>query len=111
MLNTSSIDISLIRQSAEGACALLRTLANEDRLILLCQLAKGERCVGELEELLDIRQPTLSQQLSVLRSEGLVVTRREGKFIYYRVASAQALRVLETLYELFCMHKKESATC
>ncbi len=81
---------------------MLRVLANENRLLLLCQLSQGEKSVGELETLLGIRQPTLSQQLGVLRNEGLVQTRREGKQIIYRVVDARAQRLLETLYGLYC---------
>jgi ArsR family transcriptional regulator len=74
-------------------------------LLLLCQLSQGERRVGELEELLDIQQPTLSQQLAVLREEALVETRRDGKQIYYRIASDKALALLEVLYGLYCKGK------
>lgn len=84
------------------ASGMLRILANEDRLLLLCQLSQGECCVTELEERLGILQPTLSQQLGVLRSENVVGTRREGKHIYYRVADHRILVLLETLYGLFC---------
>ena len=84
---------------------VLKVLANEDRLLLLCQLAKGEMCVGELEQQLDIHQPTLSQQLGVLRNEGLVATRREGKYIYYSIADPDALEVIEVLYRLYCPRK------
>lgn len=70
--------------------------------MLLCQLSQGERSVGELEELLGIQQPNLSQQLGVLRAEGLVDTRREGKRIFYSVKDAKALQLLGTLYELYC---------
>jgi DNA-binding transcriptional ArsR family regulator len=77
-------------------------LANANRLLLMCQLSQGEKCVGELEELLDLHQPTLSQQLGVLRSEGLVSTRRDGKKIYYSVADPRVLALLGTLYELYC---------
>jgi ArsR family transcriptional regulator len=77
-------------------------LANEDRLLLLCQLSRGERSVGELESLLGIYQPTLSQQLGVLRTEGMVHTRRESKRIYYSVADPKVLALLQTLYTLFC---------
>lgn len=111
MLKIDMLDINRVRRSAVDACTLMRTLANEDRLLLLCQLAKGERRVGELEELLDIRQPTLSQQLSVLRNEGLVATRRDGKHIYYSVASIEALRILETLYELYCAKRRRPSVC
>ena len=72
------------------------------RLLLLCQLAQGERHVSELEALLGITQPTLSQQLGVLRAEGLVNTRRDGKRIYYSVADERVLVLLGTMYELFC---------
>jgi len=81
---------------------LLKALANPDRLLLLCQLSQGERNVSELEQLLGIQQPTLSQQLAVLRREGLVATRREGKQIHYRISSPEALAVITTLYQLFC---------
>jgi DNA-binding transcriptional ArsR family regulator len=80
----------------------LKVLANEDRLLLLCQLSQGEMCVSELEEALGIHQPTLSQQLGVLRNEGVVDTRREGKRIYYSVADPRVLQVLETLYRVYC---------
>ena len=95
-------EIGLLRDSASKACTLLKALANEDRLLLLCQLTQGERNVGELEALTGIRQPTLSQQLGVLRNEELVQTRREGKQIFYRIADSRAQEVLETLYRLYC---------
>jgi len=96
------IDLAMMQASATRACGLMRVLANADRLLLLCQIAQGEKSVGELEALLDIRQPTLSQQLTVLRDEGLVSTRRDGKKIYYSVASAEALAVMQVLYQQFC---------
>jgi DNA-binding transcriptional ArsR family regulator len=77
-------------------------LANEDRLLLLCQLTQGERNVGELEALSGIRQPTLSQQLGVLRDEGMVNTRRMGKYIYYSLASFEVVSVMQTLSGLYC---------
>jgi ArsR family transcriptional regulator len=98
----AQLDIPRLRQSADQAWQLLKTLANPDRLLLLCQLSQGERSVGDLEELLAIQQPTLSQQLAVLRREQLVDTRREGKQIFYRISSPQALAVINTLYQLFC---------
>ena len=91
-----------LADAARDAAALLKLLANPDRLLLLCNMVEDERNVSELETLTGIRQPTLSQQLGVLRTEGIVETRREGKFIYYRVASAPALAVLHTLYATFC---------
>ena len=97
-----AVSIERMRSAAADASALLRALAHEDRLLLLCQLSQGERSVGELEALLDIHQPTLSQQLGVLRNEGLVATRREGKRIHYSVAEPKALALLATLYQLYC---------
>ncbi|MBF7730048.1 ArsR/SmtB family transcription factor [Pseudomonas sp. N040] len=99
---TLELDSQRLRAAAGDAGQLLKALANPDRLLLLCQLAQGERSVGELEALLGILQPTLSQQLAVLRREGLVDTRREGKQIFYRISSPQALAVINTLYQLFC---------
>ena len=91
-----------MRQAAGNASGLLKVLANEDRLLLLCQMVDGEKCVSDLEEMLDIRQPTLSQQLGVLRNEGVVETRRDGKRIYYRLASEEVLHLLNVLYGMFC---------
>ncbi|MEP6605359.1 MAG: metalloregulator ArsR/SmtB family transcription factor [Nitrosospira sp.] len=91
-----------MRASASQACAMLKVLANEDRLLLLCQLIQGARNVGELEELLGIHQPTLSQQLTVLREEGLVTTERKGKFIIYSLASVEVVQIMQILYSLYC---------
>lgn len=96
------MDLAILRSSADEASRLMKVLSNPDRLLLLCQLTLGEQRVGELEALLGIVQPTLSQQLGVLRDEGLVSTRREGKNIYYQIDSPQALAVMKVLYEQFC---------
>ena len=90
--------------SADKACALMKVLANRDRMMILCEISQHERCVSELEEKLEIYQPTLSQQLTVLRKEKLVKTRREGKQIYYSLESSQALAVIDVLYQQFCKH-------
>ncbi len=95
-------DLAQLQASAERACALLKALAHTDRLVLLCRLTQGEFCVGELEADLGIRQPSLSQQLGVLRQEGLVETRREGKHIHYRLASDDALAILQVLHARMC---------
>jgi DNA-binding transcriptional ArsR family regulator len=100
------LDIDRMRSSASEATTLLRALAHDDRLLLLCQLSQTELCVGDIEEQLQIRQPTLSQQLGVLRREGLVETRREGRNIYYRVGDDKALRLLRALYDLYCAPTK-----
>ncbi|MBV1774303.1 metalloregulator ArsR/SmtB family transcription factor [Burkholderiaceae bacterium DAT-1] len=96
------VDITRMRHSADQAVDMLKVLANPERLLLLCQIAQGERCVSELEDVLQIRQPTLSQQLGVLRRAGIVDTRRASKQIYYRVTSPQALALIDRLYSLYC---------
>jgi DNA-binding transcriptional ArsR family regulator len=101
-MNADTHPARALREAAASACALMKVLSNPDRLLLLCELAEGERNVGELEAAVGIAQPTLSQQLGVLRQEGLVETRREGKNIYYRIVSAQAMAVMQTLHAQFC---------
>ena len=95
-------DPELLRSAAGQAVSVLKVLANEDRLLLLCQLSQGEMCVSELEEQLGIHQPTLSQQLGVLRTERVVHTRRQGKNIFYSVADPALLEILAVLYRLYC---------
>ena len=106
MQSITQIDPDVLRSSADTACRLLKALSNPDRLLLLCHLAQGEMRVGELEAMTGVLQPTLSQQLSVLRDEGLVSTRRDGKSIYYSIDSPQALAVMDVLYEQFCGNTK-----
>jgi len=101
MIN-KTIDLLDMHQAAEQACRLMKVLANANRLMLLCQLSQGEKCVSELEDLLGIVQPTLSQQLTVLRNEELVTTRRDGKNIYYQISSPEALAVMQVLYTTYC---------
>ncbi len=96
------LDIEVMRAAADQATGLLRTLSNPDRLLLLCQLSQGEKSVGELEALLGIVQPTLSQQLGVLRQEDLVSTRRAGKQIFYTVKDPKVVVILNQLYALYC---------
>jgi DNA-binding transcriptional ArsR family regulator len=99
-------ELGAMKASATNACRLMKVLTNPDRLMILCQLTEGERCVSELETSLGILQPTLSQQLTILRNEQLVNTRREGKNIYYQFSSPQALAVMEVLYSQFCKNKE-----
>jgi len=91
-----------LQASASEAAALLKALANPDRLLLLCQLVAGECSVGDLGAATAIGQPSLSQQLAVLRAERLVETRRQGQRVLYRIASPAALAVLRTLHGLYC---------
>ena len=96
------IAINAMRIAAVNATQTLKIMGNEDRLLLLCQMVDGEKCVSDFESLLDIRQPTLSQQLGVLRNAGLVTTRRDGKRIYYSLASTEVQQLLNLLYALYC---------
>lgn len=98
------MDAPLIELEANAARAarLLRSLANERRLLLLCALAGGERSVGQLQPLVGLSQSALSQHLALLREDGVVATRREGLTIWYRIADPAALRVVKTLAEIFC---------
>ena len=101
------INITHLRENADAASQFLKALANSDRLLLLCQLSQGERTVSDLDLLLGIRQPTLFQQLAVLRREGVVETRRDGKQVFYRIGSPVALAVIQTLYQQFCAGEAE----
>jgi DNA-binding transcriptional ArsR family regulator len=91
-----------MKLSADQACRLMKALSNRDRLLVLCQLSQQEKRVGELQETLGILQPTLSQQLTILRDEALVTTRREGKNIYYQIAGPQLLEIMNVLFDQFC---------
>lgn len=102
MHSDRQVDFQAMQQAAAKAGGLLKVLANSDRLLLLCQMSQGAYCVSELEAMTGIRQPTLSQQLSVLREEKMVRTRREGKQIFYSIASVEAMAVMKVLYELYC---------
>ncbi len=93
---------SEMASSAQSAAAFLKTLAHEGRLMILCHLGSGEKSVGELEELLGIRQAAVSQMLARLREEGMVTTRRDGKTIYYSLANESTSEVIALLYRLFC---------
>ncbi len=94
-------NVDAIRNSASQACSILKLLANEDRLMLLCQLTQGEKNVGELESATNIQQPTLSQQLTILRKDGIVAIRKDGKFNYYSIASDEVIQVMQTLGQLY----------
>lgn len=87
---------------AREASSFLKTLAHEGRLMILCHLEAGEKSVGELENLLNIRQAAVSQMLARLRDEGLVSTRRDGKTIYYSLCDENTVQVIGLLYSLFC---------
>lgn len=88
--------------NATTASNFMKAISHEGRLMILCHLVTGEKTVTELEDLLSARQAAVSQQLSRLRLEGLVIPRRDGKAIYYRLADDRPRRILEVVYELFC---------
>lgn len=89
-------------ERAKLATAMLKALSHEGRLMILCHLAQGEKSVTELEEILSLRQPAVSQQLARLRAEGIIDARRDGKTIYYSIKDARAQRLMETIYDLYC---------
>jgi len=101
-MTISKTELKKMQASADDACKLMKVLSNRDRMMLLCEIAQGEKCVSELEAALDLHQPSLSQQLTVLRKEKLVKTRREGKQIYYSLSSQVAVAVMGLLYKHYC---------
>ena len=98
----STQNLDRMADNAKRASDFLKALAHESRLMILCILAEGEKSVSELEDILELRQPTVSQQLARLRADGLVVTRRDGKVIYYSLASEEARVVIGAVYDVFC---------
>ncbi len=95
-------DYLKLQASAREASRLLKALANENRLLIMCQLVGGERSVGELVRLIGLSQSALSQHLAKLRHDSLVRTRRDAQTIYYSLASPEAEAVIATLYNLYC---------
>jgi len=98
----AGLDLARLQKQALHAATLLKVMANSNRLIILCQLAEGEKSVGELEDVVGLSQSALSQHLTVLRRQGIVTTRREAQSIFYSLASKEAQTVMLTLHDLFC---------
>jgi DNA-binding transcriptional ArsR family regulator len=96
------MDIAELKDNAGQATRLLKSLANDRRLLILCHLSENEKSVGELERLVNLSQSALSQHLARLRRDNLVQTRRQAQTIYYSIASPEADAVLQTLYKLYC---------
>ncbi|MEX1036722.1 MAG: metalloregulator ArsR/SmtB family transcription factor [Sneathiella sp.] len=96
------MNISDMKEAATRASLLMKALSNETRLLLLCQMNEGEISVSELAETLELRPSSVSQQLGLLRKDGLVRTRRDGQTIYYSLEGEEAKQVISTLYELYC---------
>lgn len=101
-IGDDAFEFSKIQQNAHDATILLKSLANESRLLILCQLVHGEKSVSKLMEIIPLSQSALSQHLGVLRREKIVKTRREAQTIYYSLASKSAHAIIETLYAQFC---------
>jgi len=99
---TPPIDVEHLLANAREASEFLKALSHETRLIILCVLIEGEKSVTELEEMLNMRQPAVSQQLSRLRLEGLVTPRREGKTIFYRLTDDRPRQIIDLVYDMFC---------
>lgn len=95
-------ELDEMADNAKQATEFLKAFAHEARLMILCYLASGEKSVKELEDLLSLRQPTVSQQLARLRMEGIIETRRDGKMIYYRLSDTRARILIEQIYDMFC---------
>ena len=106
--NMSDDELDALVDKATNASAFLKAISHEGRLMILCHLVSGEKSVTELEDLISARQAAVSQQLSRLRLEGLVIPRRDGKTIYYRLADDKPKRVLEVVYDLFCSPENEA---
>ncbi|MCK4090310.1 helix-turn-helix transcriptional regulator [Acinetobacter radioresistens] len=97
-----ALQIDVMRDSADTVVSILKSLANTDRLLILCHLAQEELNVSEIEGKTQITQPTLSQQLMMLRKSDVVITRRQGKQIFYSIKDQKLTQVLHTLYDLYC---------
>ena len=101
-MQISDRDIAKLERKSSQAAALLKSISNKWRLLILCQLARGEKSVGAILDLLDLSQSALSQHLAILRANKLVSTRREAQTIYYSIRGSEAAAILTTLYDLYC---------
>ncbi len=110
IVDDATISADEMAQNARQACEFLKAMSHETRLRVLCLLMEGEKSVSELEECLGIRQASVSQQLQRLRAERMVATRRDGKAVYYSLASTEAREVIAVLYKLFCA-KSDDPNC
>lgn len=97
-----NIDLDTLMANAQEASEFLKALSHEARLIILCLLTEGEKSVSEIEQLLKLRQPAVSQQLARLRADNLVETRRDGKNVYYSLARPEVRDIIEALHRTFC---------
>jgi DNA-binding transcriptional ArsR family regulator len=105
-MSPAALDFDMLLANARQASELLKALSHEVRLLILCFLVEGEKSVGEIEKMLNLRQPAVSQQLARLRADGLVETRRNGKSIYYSLARSEVRDVIGVLHDAFCKPRK-----
>lgn len=108
-MNARANDLAEMARHADDAASLLKALANEQRLLVLCSLVDGPKSVGELNDRVDVSQSALSQHLAVLRGAGVVTTRREGQTIWYAIAEGPATAVMHALHSSFCAPRKPGA--
>jgi DNA-binding transcriptional ArsR family regulator len=101
-LGLTRAEVARLRGSAVRVTDLLKAMANPSRLMILCQLAEGEKSVGEMESVIGLSQSGLSQHLAVLRRKHIVSTRREAQSIYYSLASKEVEEIMAALYRVFC---------
>lgn len=106
---TSEAEFKDILEQARKASELLKALSHETRLLILCLLSEGEKSVSELEAIMSVPQAAVSQQLARLRIDGLVTTRREGRMIYYDIASEEVGAIIDQLYAIFCAPARPGA--
>ena len=101
-MDTSNLPIEQLETNASDAASLLKALSNESRLLILCNLVSGEKCVGELNDRIPLSQSALSQHLARLRKDELVSIRKEAQTVYYQIASPEAEQIIEVLYNVYC---------
>ena len=101
-ISPATVDLAAMQRSAADAVRLLKSIANESRLMVMCVLAEGEFSVGALNDRIALSQSALSQHLAILRDQGLVKTRRQSQTIYYSLAETAALQLINTLHDIYC---------
>lgn len=101
-MDTRNLPIEQLEANSSSAASLLKALSNESRLLILCNLVSGEKCVGELNERIPLSQSALSQHLARLRKDNMVKVRKEAQTVYYSIASVEAEQVISVLYNLYC---------
>ena len=108
MMTGYAMNTDPIKSNLQEASSLLKAMANEHRLLILCHLVEGEKTVSEMESLIGLRQTTLSQHLARLRYEGLVSTRRAAQNIFYSISSNEGVQLLNAIHDMFCEHEDNS---